>query len=159
MAAFYRATLPDFLGDSPNHVVGCLSAAVQHSELQKRQIRAWEVEIAVLKASCSWLVDAIPNARKWSLLLEYPIPRRHKRLDVVLLARDVVFCIEFKTQDLAHSLPANRQVEEYALDLRDFHEMSRGRRIVPIVVIPKAPAVVASPAETITDDVRPVVRT
>src|SRR5204862_17287 len=79
-----------------------------------------------------------PVAANWALLLEYPIPRRPKRLDAVLLARDVIFCLEFKTADKAHSLQPQRQVEDYALDLRDFHEASRDRRIVPVVVVPKA---------------------
>jgi hypothetical protein len=70
--------------------------------------------------------------------LEYPIPRRHKRLDAILLAADVIFCLEFKTEDKAHSLQPQRQVEDYALDLRDFHEASGDRRIVPVVVVPKA---------------------
>jgi hypothetical protein len=158
MSAFYRATLTDFLSHSSQQVIGCLTAAFQHSELQKRQIKAWEAEIAVLKESCVRLLKAKPITKKWSLILEYPIPRRRKRLDAVLLARDVILCVEFKTRDRSHSLAADRQVEEYALDLRDFHEMSRNRRVVPIVVVPKAPLVLASPTETIVDDVRPVVR-
>jgi hypothetical protein len=70
--------------------------------------------------------------------MEYPIPRRQKRLDAVLLAADVIFCLEFKTEAKVHSLQSQRQVEDYALDLRDFHEASRDRRIVPVVVVPKA---------------------
>lgn len=138
MAAFYRATLTKFIADTPQQIVGALSCAYQHNELQKRQIKAWEKEIAVLKITCADVIRLKPFAENWSLLLEYPIPRRHKRLDAVLLAADVIICIEFKTEDKAHSLQSQRQVEEYALDLRDFHEASNERRIVPIVVIPKA---------------------
>lgn len=72
------------------------------------------------------------------MLLEYPIPRRQKRLDAVLLASDVIFCLEFKTRDKTHSLQSQRQVEDYALDLHDFHEASRDRHIIPVVVVPGA---------------------
>jgi hypothetical protein len=159
MAAFYRATLAEFLADTPTEIIGSLSSAYQHNELQKRQIKAWEREIAVLKSTCADLVNCAPTAKKWSLLLEYPIPRRHKRLDAVLLADDVVLCLEFKTEDKAHSLQAQRQVEDYALDMRDFHEMSRDRRLVPVVVVPKAPAIENFSRTPSTDSVCPVLLT
>ena len=138
MPAYYRATLAAFLADDSKRVLGELTAATPHNELQRRQIKAWEREIKVLKSSCDDLFRLVPDASKWTLLLEYPIPRRMKRLDGVLLAADLIFCLEFKTEDKSHSMQAQRQVEDYALDLRDFHEASRGRRIVPIVVVPKA---------------------
>lgn len=150
MAAFYRATVADFLTQSPDEILGALLRSYQHNELQKRQTKAWETEIEVLKSSCEELVRLAPAAAHWSLLLEYPIPRRSKRLDAVLLADDVILCLEFKTLDKAHSLQADRQAEDYALDLRDFHEASRNRRIVPVAVVPKAP-----PAENASDETRP----
>ena len=156
MGAFYRKTLSEFLADEPDKIVGLLSSAYQHNELQKRQITAWKREISVLKTALKDVVTTSPAADKWSLLLEYPIPRRHKRLDAVLLAGDVIVCIEFKTEDKVHSLQSQRQVEEYALDLRDFHEASGDRRIVPLVVIPKAPPSDCSNEKMLTDEVRPV---
>jgi hypothetical protein len=156
MAAFYRAALADFLAHSPDEILGALLRSYQHHELQKRQTKAWEKEIQVLKATCAELLRLAPGSTKWALLLEYPIPRRHKRLDAVLLAADVIFCLEFKTEDKAHSLQPQRQVEDYALDLRDFHQASRNRRIVPIVVVPKAPTTVDSGLQISTDAVRDV---
>lgn len=138
MSAYYRATLEAFLADDPKRVLGVLTAATPHNELQRKQIKAWEREIRVLKSSFGDLLHNAPDAAKWELLLEYPIPRRMKRLDGVLLAADVIFCLEFKTEDRCHSRHSQRQVEDYALDLRDFHEASRGRRIVPVVVVPRA---------------------
>src|ERR1035437_10386723 len=77
MAAFYRATLADFLAHSPDEILGALLRSYQHNELQKRQTKAWEKEIQVLKAACAELIRLTPMSTKWSLLLEYPIPRRH----------------------------------------------------------------------------------
>jgi hypothetical protein len=156
MAAFYRAKLSEFLAHDPTQIIGALSSAYHHNELQKRQIKAWEKEIAVLKVSCAEIVSKTPDAERWSLLLEYPIPRRHKRLDAVLLAWDVILCLEFKTEDKTHSLQPQRQVEDYALDLRDFHEASRDRRIVPVVVVPKASPAADSANGNPADAVRSV---
>lgn len=156
MAAFYRATLADFLVHSPDEILGALLRSYQHNELQKRQTKAWEKEIQVLKATCAELIRLAPISTKWTLLLEYPIPRRHKRLDAVLLAADVIFCLEFKTEDKAHSSQPQRQAEDYALDLRDFHEASRDRSIVPVVVVPKAPPAKASSVQISSDTVRDV---
>lgn len=156
MGAFYQATLAEFLLDDPSRIIGRLSTGNQHNELQRRQIKAWEREIDVLKLASNELIRLVPKSSEWGLLLEYTIPRRHKRLDAVLLADDVIFCLEFKTEDKAHSLQPMRQVEDYALDLRDFHQASRDRRIVPIVVVPNAARTVNSSARSSTDAVRNV---
>ena len=156
MAAFYKATLADFLAHSPDEILGSLLRSYQHNELQKRQARAWEIEIGVLKSVCTDLIRLDPSTAQWSLLLEYPIPRRQKRLDAVLVAADVIFCLEFKTADKTHTIQPQRQVEDYALDLRDFHEASLDRRIVPIVIVPKAPAATNSTDKVSADAVREV---
>jgi hypothetical protein len=156
MAAFYRASISDFLEHSPREILGSLLGSYQHNELQKRQTKAWEKEIVVLKAACTELVSLAPTTAKWSLLMEYPIPRRPKRLDAVLLAADVIICLEFKTEDKSYTLQPQRQVEDYALDLRDFHQASRDRRIVPVVVVPKAPSATGPGVYISTDAVRDV---
>jgi hypothetical protein len=158
MPAFYRSTLSEFLSVAPAEIMGALASAYKHNELQKRQIKAWEYEIVLLKVAASNMVRDFPPAERWSLLLEYPIPRRQKRLDSVLLAEDVIFCIEFKTGDQNHSLQSDRQAEDYALDLRDFHAESRNRKIIPIVVVPKAPSVAGHPNIALPDLVLPVNR-
>ena len=61
---------------------------------------------------------------------EYDIPRLGKRIDVVLLLRGIIFCIEFKVGE-SHILPADvDQVLDYALDLKNFHKFSRDRILV-----------------------------
>jgi hypothetical protein len=158
MASYYRATLDAFVAQPPNEILGALLGSYQHNELQKRQTKAWQIEIEVLKSAVAELLRLAPSADSWSLLLEYPIPRRSKRLDAVLLAADVIFCLEFKTLDKAHSLQADRQVEDYALDLRDFHQASHNRCIVPVAVVPRAASVKNSRNKIRSDAVRDVKR-
>lgn len=159
MPAFYRASLAQFLADDSERILGLLVAGIAglgFAELKQKQTKAWQKQIAALKTSGAALTSN-PDIANWSLLLEYPIPRRQKRIDAVLLASDVIFCLEFKTEDKAHSRQAQQQAEDYALDLRDFHEQSRGRRIVPVAVALKAEPVADERSSLADDWVRPVV--
>lgn len=162
MPAYYRGALSEFLADDPKRILGVLTAASENSgflDLKHRQVKAWQREIELLRTAFSPLLIADQSRAEWAILLEYPIPRRAKRIDAVLLARDVIFCIEFKTEDKKHSRPAEKQAEDYALDLRDFHEQSRGRRIIPLVVATKAPSMgPTSLPDHWPDAVRPVWR-
>jgi hypothetical protein len=71
-------------------------------------------------------------------MLEYPIPRRGKRIDAVILARNVLVVLEFKCGVCEYGRDAISQVEDYCLDLRDFHKESFGRPIVPVLVATQA---------------------
>ena len=158
MSASYRATLSNFIAQSPMEIFGILSDRCKNHELLEQQREAWKIEIEILKTICQQFLEMEKSAANWSLLLEYNIPRRSKRLDAVLLAADVILCLEFKTGEQTHSLQTDRQVEDYALDLRDFHKASCNRRIVPISVVPKAELVNNFIKRPSTDDVRDVMR-
>jgi len=162
MPAFYRATLAEFLAEDPKRILGLLTVGSGDSgfaELKHRQTKAWQREIEILKQTAVFLIAEESARGQWPLLLEYPIPRRDSRIDAVLLAADIIFCIEFKTEDKRHSQQTDQQAEDYALDLRDFHEQSRGRCIVPIAVAVKAQSQVSvAKPEDWTDAVRPVSR-
>lgn len=141
MPAYYRATLAEFVADDPSRILGVLaskSAQQGFTDLKQRQTRAWERQIIALRTTAIQLAATIADSPQWGLLLEYPIPRRQKRIDAVLLAADVILCIEFKTEEREHTAQARQQAEDCALDLRDFHEGSRGHRIVPVAVALRA---------------------
>jgi hypothetical protein len=137
MPAYYRATVKDYLAATLESVQGKLSMGSESDgffTIYGAQVGVWTKEIGVLKSALSNVATALPEAKEWCLLLEYPIPRRARRADAVLLAEDVVIVIEFK-EGAGAFLRANQlQVEDYALDLRDFHAESRGRSIVPVLV-------------------------
>jgi hypothetical protein len=160
--AYYRSTVGEFIDDDPERVIGVLAAASAKAgfvDHKNRQTTAWEIQTDVLKSGCKTLVSESGEFGSWGLLLEYPIPRRQKRIDVVVLARDVIFCIEFKTKAKTHNLQAQKQAEDYALDLRDFHGESLGRRIVPIAVATDAESRELQSAGFYYDLVRPALLT
>jgi hypothetical protein len=57
-----------------------------------------------------------------------------KRADALLIAENIVFVIEFKVGATTHESFAFDQVEDYALDLKNFHEGSHSVPIVPVLV-------------------------
>lgn len=137
MPAYYRATMNEFLSRSDAEILGALAAAQSvegHATAYMSQTTAWQEQLAVLRSAVQWLRDNQVESSEWTLLLEYPIPRRQKRIDAVVLSQQRIYSLEFKTgsQKLARS--ALNQVEDYALDLRDFHAASLGREIIPAVV-------------------------
>lgn len=74
-----------------------------------------------------------------------------KRADAVFVSDTIVFLIEFKEGAGEHSASALDQVEDYALDLKNFHEGSHTVPIVPILVSTNAPVLLA-PSLTFAED-------
>ena len=90
---------------------------------------AWKAEIEIMKSVVSYFCD--DNGQ---IIFEYDIPRLGKRIDVVLLYRGIVFCLEFKVGE-SKILETNiDQVLDYALDLKNFHKFSEDKVIVPVLV-------------------------
>ena len=84
MPAFYSTTLGALLAEDEQRIIGLLitgSGSANLGEHLHTQTRAWQKEITILKATASELVAQIPASKNWGLLLEYPIPRRQKRID------------------------------------------------------------------------------
>ena len=93
---------------------------------------AWISEIEILQRElCSW------KRTDGRIVFEYDIPRLGKRVDVVLLLRGIVFCLEFKVGETSILEADVDQVLDYALDLKNFHKYSRNRVIVPILIATK----------------------
>jgi hypothetical protein len=95
---------------------------------------AWVETLRVLQRAAEELISSISAAAQWHVGLEFEPARSGRRVDVVILARDVIFLIEVKAGAMRFDRAAKWQVEQYALDLRDFHEGSRDRVIVPIAL-------------------------
>lgn len=98
-------------------------------ESRHEQLLSWRHQITMLRAA---LTD-LPDPDSWRLVLEYSMIRLGHRIDAVLLHPRAIIVLEFKDKD-GVTLADHRQVEDYALDLRDFHAGSRTVPIVPILV-------------------------
>lgn len=131
--AYYSECVVDFLIQEPDYILGSLARQHQFA-LDDLQKNAWMGQIEILKHS----LQAFPQGY---ILFEYSIPRMGKRVDVVLLISGVVIILEFKVGDSRYSPNAVDQVLDYALDLKNFHEQSHSRPIVPIVVATEADTV------------------
>lgn len=96
-------------------------------------INSWSITAKEILRMRTLLNKSDLLTNDFGTVFEYEIVRRSKRVDLVILYKSVVFCIEFKTGIEDISLQSRRQVEEYALDLRDFHFKSKEKIVIPIL--------------------------
>jgi hypothetical protein len=132
----------DFLAMAEETVMERLAAEEKQSfrRSEPQQLRAWRTTVDLLRAALSgW-----GEAAYWALHLEFRLRRLGKRLDAVLATPRGVFVLEVKAGAARIELGDLRQVEDYALDLQDFHAGSRGFPIVPVLVATEAVAATAA---------------
>jgi hypothetical protein len=127
--AYYSKSIRTFLADSENHILGEL-ASKHEFKLEEQQRSAW---LAQIQGAKRWL-----SSLDGHIAFEYSIPRMGKRIDCVVIYGAVVFAIEFKVGASTFDRHAIDQVMDYALDLKNFHEQSHHRTIVPILICTKA---------------------
>lgn len=127
--AYFSAAIDEFLTTPDNAILGQLARAQGNVDLQ--QTKAWLEEMRILRAALPGLSGRV--------YFEFSIPRMGKRVDVVILHNGVIFPLEFKVYARAYDTSAIDQVVDYALDLKNFHEQSHDKPIVPILVSTQAP--------------------
>ena len=134
MHAWWSASASDLVRSDPSAIVGALAVRLVETHPLNRatQLQAWRATIDILQAA----LDGLPG--DWRVLLEYPLLRLQRRIDAVLLSDRAILVLEFKAGATAVSNADRRQVEDYALDLVDFHAASRAHPIVPILVATEA---------------------
>ena len=125
---FYQSDVKSFMAEDTNAIFGKMSRA-DEMDTASTQKFAWEQEITIMKDVLA------PYANEQAqIIFEYTIPRLGKRIDVVVLLRERVFVIEFKAGEEEYNHADVDQVLDYALDLKNFHQGSADRLIVPILV-------------------------
>ncbi len=127
--------MPNSLERESEGIVGGLATRLveSHSINRDTQIRAWRVQIELLRHALTGLPP------DWHLLLEYPLLRDSRRIDAVILTGHAILVLEFKVGAASFTNVDRQQVEDYALDIFDFHAESRAYPIVPILVATDAP--------------------
>ncbi len=124
----YTATFSEFLSKEPLAVLGAMHNNY-HGDSLTTTDEAWMGEIEVMQQVLEpW------KEEKGQIVFEYDIPRLGKRIDVVLLLRGMIFCLEFKVGKKEEFQAGIEQVMDYALDLKNFHLFSHDRKIVPILI-------------------------
>jgi hypothetical protein len=126
MRAYYSANRERFFADTPSHILGELTRR-HHFDVEPGQKQAWLEQIALLR-------DALALTAAFTLYFEFAIPRMGKRADAVVLIGRAVFVLEFKAGQSRFDAAAIEQVEDYALDLKNFHQGSHALAIFPILV-------------------------
>lgn len=129
--AYYYAGISIFLNDDSNRIIGALTRRSFGNTDDQRD--AWVNQIDLLK-------DKLRSAGvEGDIIFEYNIIRLGKRIDVILLIRHMVFSIEFKNGATCFNARDAEQAEDYALDLKNFHQESKDLYVCPILVATKAP--------------------
>ncbi|MBQ7647240.1 MAG: DUF2075 domain-containing protein, partial [Clostridia bacterium] len=124
----YDNSFSGFLNEDDLAIFGALCEKY-HGAALTTTMEAWQGEIAIMKD----LLLKLEN-KDGRIVFEYDIPRLGKRIDVVLLYRGIILCLEFKVGE-SHILESDvDQVLDYALDLKNFHKFSENKVIVPILV-------------------------
>lgn len=129
--AYYSKPLIDFLKDDDKRILGELTANHQF-DLEELQTNSWMEEIKILKSQLSKFDSG-------HILFEYVIPRMGRRVDNVLLFKGIIYVLEFKVGSSSYENAALKQVEGYAIDLKNFQEGSRNCKLVPILISTNAP--------------------
>ena len=126
---YYRKIISDFLAESPKSILGELTSNHEFS-LEEQQKNSWIIQINLLK---DWLKEI-----SGEIIFEYSIPRMGKRIDCVVISKKIIFAVEFKVGANTYENHAVNQVTDYALDLKNFHEQSHNKKIVPILICTEA---------------------
>ena len=131
---YYAANISDFLKQSTAEILGVIHSNDMSAETTIQQSNTWETEVEILKEQLGVLSEG-------RLIFEYTIPRKGKRVDNVVLYKNIVFLLEFKCGDSEYHSYAYDQVYDYALDLRNFRKESHDKLLVPMMISTKAQAI------------------
>ncbi|MCP5357291.1 MAG: DUF2075 domain-containing protein [Pseudomonadales bacterium] len=136
MSAYFSSTIADFIRKSGDEITAGLHAKYAADGFFSQyttQTEAWNLTIPALQKELRLLLHLEPSFEDWIVLLEFPLYRLRRRIDVLILSPTAVLVIELKVGESRFRSTDSRQVEEYALDLRDFHSGSSGLSLVPVL--------------------------
>lgn len=132
LRSYYSAPITEFLQQSDKEILGVIHANDSSAETTIQQSNTWEAEIAILKSQLRTFSEG-------RIIFEYTIPRMGKRVDTVVLYKNIVFLLEFKCGDTEYRESTYDQVYDYALDLRNFQKESHNKLLVPMMIPTHAP--------------------
>ena len=126
---YFKDTIVSFLQKSAEEIIGSITMSNQF-DTTINQNRSWEQQIPILKHALS--------GHNGTIFFEFSIPRMGKRIDSLIIIKNVVFIIEFKVGETKFHQYQIDQVWDYALDLKNFHKPSHKAALAPILVATEA---------------------
>src|SRR6185369_608921 len=141
--AYYSDSITNFQNKSSDEILGQLARVSQFSDLQSQK-QAWLYQINLLKT--------VLRSYEGAIYFEFDIPRMGRRIDVLLLLGPAIFVLEFKVGEKDFTAYGADQVWDYALDLKNFHDTSHERYIVPILIATEADGIAISATLTPQND-------
>jgi len=126
---YYRNTISDFLQKSTDEIIGSITCANEFDSTFL-QNKSWKQQIPILKNALQGF--------KGEIFFEFSIPRMGKRVDTLIVIKNVVFVIEFKVGESHFHSHNIEQVWDYALDLKNFHKTSHNVVLVPVLIATEA---------------------
>ncbi|MEY3367743.1 MAG: hypothetical protein RI973_898, partial [Bacteroidota bacterium] len=126
---YYEDAVEVFCRKTPEEIIGLLITNNEFS-IERNQTEAWQQQISILQRE---LINM-----EGHIFFEYAIPRMGKRIDVLLIAKHVIFVFEFKVGENEYLSAAIDQTWDYALDLKHFHETSHHETIIPVLIATQA---------------------
>ncbi|MEQ8694094.1 MAG: DUF2075 domain-containing protein [Gammaproteobacteria bacterium] len=136
MPAYVRRTVTEFVKTSANSIIAELHRGYSSDGFSTQytaQSKAWEISVPLIQEYLNLALESAPTIGRWRILLELPLYRLRRRIDIVLIASSTVIVIELKVGADKFQAADRNQVEEYALDLRDFHEYSGDVVLLPVL--------------------------
>lgn len=125
MNYYYRNSIQRFLTSSENEIIGSITKSNEF-DATFLQNKSWALQIPILKKALVGFEGEV--------FFEFSIPRMGKRVDTLVIVKNIVFVIEFKVGE-KHFLNHNiEQVWDYALDLKNFHKTSHSVVLVPVLI-------------------------
>ncbi len=124
--SYFSSSINDFTKIHENEILGELTSSETIFDITPKTTYAWQEEISLLQNSL--------EAFDGYIHFEFVIPRMGKRADVLLVIKNVIFIIEFKVGSKKYDSSSITQLEDYTLDLKNFHEGSHEQIVCPILV-------------------------
>jgi len=120
MASFYRSTVQEFLGQDEEQILARLGIAYANRGYTSQytdQTLTWQRDLSSLRTSLEECVGKSDSARSWGLLLEFSVPRKEVRVDIVLLIRDAIVVLPFLVEPFRRAhvgrAAAHREAQRY----------------------------------------------
>lgn len=129
----YASTISDFFNKSESEIVQILTENNDFSSTRRTTMNSWHEEVRSIRKALAEYKE-----ENGFVAFEYTIPRVGGRIDCVIGLRGILFVLEFKTGEEQNADADKEQLEQYVIDLKNFHFESYDIPIAPIWVVPQA---------------------